>query len=47
MKRWIRTDDGKVSQVIEFDDGTRMELPLDKTGNLKWFDDSKLIKKGK
>ena len=47
MKRWIRTNDGKVSQVIEFDDGTRMELSLDNKGNLKWFDDSKLIKKEK
>ena len=36
---------GRVTQVIEFDDGSKIELPLDKNGNLKWFDDSKLIKK--
>lgn len=44
MKKWIRTDDGKVSQVIEFDDGTRIELPLDSNGNLVWFDDEILRK---
>jgi hypothetical protein len=45
MKKWIKADNGRVTQVIKFDDGSKMELPLDKNGNLKWFDDSKLIKK--
>ena len=45
MKKWIKADNGRVTQVIEFDDGSKIELPLDKNGNLKWFDDSKLIKK--
>ena len=45
MKKWIKADNGRVTQVIEFDDGSKMELPLDNNGNLKWFDDSKLIKK--
>lgn len=45
MKKWIKAEDGKVLQVIEFDNGERIELPLDKDGNLKWFDDTKLIKK--
>lgn len=45
MKKWIKADNGKVSQVLEFDNGERIELPLDKDGNLKWFDDTKLIKK--
>lgn len=45
MKKWIKAEDGKVSQVIEFDNRERIELPLDKDGNLKWFDDTKLIKK--
>lgn len=45
MKKWIKSEDGKVSQVIEFDNGERIELPLDKDGNLKWFDDNKLVKK--
>ena len=45
MKKWIKAEDCKVSQVIEFDNGERIEFPLDKDGNLKWFDDTKLIKK--
>ena len=45
MKKIIKADNGKVTQVIEFDSGERIELPLDKDGNVKWFDDTKLIKK--
>ena len=45
MKKLIKPEDGKVSQVIEFESGSRIELPLDKDGKLKWFDDTKLIKK--
>lgn len=45
MKKWIKAEDGKVTQVIEFDSGSKVELPLDKDGNVKWFDDTKLIKK--
>ena len=45
MKKWIKADNGNVSQVIEFDSGSKIELPLDKDGNVKWFDDTKLIKK--
>lgn len=45
MKKWIKAEDGKVSQVIEFESGSKIELPLDKNGEIKWFDDSKLLKK--
>ena len=45
MRKWIKTEDGKVSQVVEFDSGSKIELRLDKDGNLKWFEDTKLIKK--
>nr|DAH23423.1 MAG TPA: hypothetical protein [Bacteriophage sp.] len=44
MKKWIKADNGRVTQVIKFDDGSKMELPLDKNGNLKWFDDELLRK---
>ena len=44
LKKWIKAEDGKVTQVIEFDSGSKIELPLDKDGNVKWFDDTKLIK---
>ena len=45
MKKWIKAEDGKVSQVIEFDSGSKIELPLTQSGEVKWFDDTKLIKK--
>lgn len=45
MKKIIKADNGKVTQVIEFDSGSKIELPLDKNGNLKWFDDTKLLRK--
>ena len=45
MKKWIKADDGKVSQVVEFDSGSKIELPLTQSGDIKWFDDTKLIKK--
>lgn len=44
MKKWIKAEDGKVSQVIEFDNGSKVELPLTQSGEVKWFDDTKLIK---
>ena len=47
MKKWIKADNVRVTQVIEFDDRSKMELPLDNNGNLKWFDDSKFVKKTK
>ena len=45
MKKWIKADNGRVTQVIEFDDGSKMELPLDNQGKLKCFDDRKFVKK--
>lgn len=45
MKKIIKADNGKVTQVIEFDSGSKIELPLDKDGNVKWFDDTKLLRK--
>lgn len=47
MKKWIKADNGRVKQVIKFDDGSKMELPLDNQGNLKWFDDELLRKENK
>ena len=47
MKKWIKADNGRVTQVIKFDDGSKMELPLDNQGNLKCFDDELLRKESK
>ena len=45
MKKIIKAEDGRVTQVVEFDSGSKIEFPLDKDGNVKWFDDSKLLRK--
>ena len=45
MKKIIKADNGKVSQVLEFDDGERIETPIAENGDIKWFDDTKLIRK--
>jgi len=35
----------KLSRVIEFDSGNQIAIPIHKDGSIKWFDDSKLIKR--
>lgn len=40
-----RCDGGKLSKVVEYKTGVRVEIPINCDGTVKWFDDSKLIKK--
>lgn len=40
-----KCDNGKLSKVIEYGSGTRVEIPINRDGSIKWFDDSKLLKK--
>ncbi|MGO5307796.1 hypothetical protein ACTQ1L_12850 [Agathobacter sp. LCP21S3_B2] len=47
MKKWIKANNDRVTQVIEFDDGSKIELPLNSQGKLKWFDDELLRKENK
>lgn len=46
FKRFIKADNGKVTEGIEYESGKRVEIPINKDGSVKWFDDSKLLKKG-
>lgn len=41
------TEDGKgrLSKVIRFGNGKKVEIPVNKDGSIKIFDDSKLIRK--
>lgn len=41
----VKADNGKLSKIITFRTGTRVEIPINKDGSVRWFDDSKLIKK--
>ena len=45
VKRIIKADKGRVSQALEWENGTRVEVPIEKDGSVKFFDDSKLLKK--
>ena len=39
-----KCDNGKLSKVIEYGSGARVEIPINPDGSVKWFDDSKLLK---
>lgn len=34
----------KLSKIIEYGNGTRVQVPLNRGGSIKWFDDAQLIK---
>lgn len=44
-RKSIKAENGKVTQVITYESGARVEIPLDRNGQVKWFDDEKLRKK--
>ena len=46
VKRFIKADRGRLSQVLEYENGARVEVPINKDGSVRFYDDSKLIKKG-
>ncbi len=41
----IKADNGKLSKVIRYQSGEKVEIPINKDGSVRWFDDSKLLKK--
>lgn len=45
VKIFTKADDGNLSKVLESKNGHRTEIPINKDGTVKWFDDSKLIRK--
>ncbi len=42
-----KADNGRLSKVIDYGNGSRVEIPINSDGSVKWFDDSKLLKKNK
>lgn len=42
---WEIEDDGNMYHGVEYVTGERVKLPINRDGSVKWFDDSKLIKK--
>lgn len=41
------TEEGKskISKIIDYGNGRKVAIPINKDGSVKWFDDSKLIKR--
>lgn len=37
MKAWIKADNGKRYKVLEFDNGQRVEIPVNADGTVKWL----------
>ena len=47
VKKILKAEDGRLSTVLEYSSGARVEIPINRDGSVKWFDDSKLIKSEK
>lgn len=45
IRKSIKADNGKLSKVIRYQSGEKVEIPINKDGSVRWFDDSKLLKK--
>lgn len=43
-KTFTKCDDGKLSKVIEYKSGARVEIPINRDGSVRWLDDSKFLK---
>lgn len=42
----VKAEKGKgLSTVIQWDSGERVEIPTEKDGSVRWFDDTRLLKK--
>ena len=39
-----KCDNGKLSKVIEYKSGAKVEIPITSSGEVRWFDDTKLLK---
>ncbi len=39
VKKFIKANDGKLAQVIEFGTGNRVEIPINSDGHVRWYED--------
>lgn len=42
-RRILKSEDGRLSVVIEYNSKSRVEIPINKDGSVKWFDDNQLV----
>ena len=38
-KIWLKAENGRLSKVLEFASGQRVEIPPNRDGSVKWFED--------
>lgn len=46
-KKLLKAENGRLSAVLEYDSGARVEIPINRDGSVRWFDDEKLIRSEK
>ena len=39
VRRQLKADNGKLSPVLEYDSGKRVEIPINKDGSIRWLPD--------
>ena len=37
MKVWVKADNGKRYKVLEYNNGQRVEIPINQDGTVKWL----------
>lgn len=40
MKAWIKADNGKRYKMFEYDNGQRVEIPVNADETVKWLEDT-------
>lgn len=43
-KVFTKAEDGRLSKVVEYGNGTRVEIPINRDGSIRWLDDSQFLK---
>lgn len=47
VRTYTKADNGKLLKGLEFSSGAKVEIPINKDGSVKWYDDNKLRKSDK
>lgn len=45
-RMWIKADNGRLSKVLEYDSGKRVEIPINSDGSVRWTEESVKHKEG-
>lgn len=43
-KVFTKAEDERLSKVIEYSTGGRVEIPVNRDGSIRWLDDNQLLK---